>query len=52
MFFLLSNIREIRKIEKYRGPRQLRKIILKEAKDSLVEEAHELMAINKYLHTK
>jgi MFS family permease len=52
VFFLLSNIREIRKIEKYRGPRQLRKIILKEAKDSLVEEAHELMAINKYLHTK
>jgi MFS family permease len=52
VFFLLSNIHEIRKTEKYNGPRELKKIIFKEAKDSLVEEAHELMAINKYLYTK
>jgi MFS family permease len=52
MFYGIPSIKEVRKTEKFKGSRAFKDIILKEAKPTLIEEAHEIMSIKKYLDTK
>ena len=48
VFFGIPKIREVKKKSKFEGKKALRNIILKEAKPTLMEEAHEIMSINRY----
>ncbi len=50
--FLISKIKEVRNIKKNKGKKSFKNIVFKEAKTSLVEEAHELMGIGGYLREK
>ncbi len=51
VFNLIPRIKEIRKTEKIDGNKALKNLIFKQAKHSLVEEAHEIMSIKKYLRS-
>jgi len=46
----LPKIKEIRKTEKFDSSKALKNIIFKEAKPTLLEEAHEIMSMKKYFH--
>lgn len=48
----IPKIREVKKKKKFRGPRDLENLVLKEAKPTLIEEVHEIMHIKKYLTEK
>ncbi|MEN7982233.1 MAG: MFS transporter [Nanoarchaeota archaeon] len=52
VFFGISTIKEVRKTEKFNGTKALKNIILNEAKPTLIEEAHQIMSIKKYLEEK
>ncbi len=48
----IPRIKEVKKRKRFRGPRDLENLVLKEAKPTLIEEVHEIMHIKKYLTTK
>ena len=48
----IPKIKEVKKRKRFKGPRDLENLILKEAKPTLIEEVHEIMHIKKYLTTK
>jgi len=48
----IPKIREIKKTRKFNSSKALKNIIFKGAKSTLVEEAHEIMSIKKYLEMK
>ncbi|GBE20542.1 major Facilitator Superfamily protein [archaeon BMS3Abin17] len=52
VFIGMTKIKEVRKTEKLRNLKDFEEIILKETKPSLVEEAHEIFSIKKYIHTR
>lgn len=52
VFYGIPQIKEVRKTEKFNGSRALKDLIFKETKPTLIEEAHEIMSIKKYLETK
>jgi hypothetical protein len=52
VFFAIPHLNEIRKTEKFEGTRTLKNLILNETKPTLIEEAHQLMSIKKYLNEK
>jgi len=52
VFFGIRRIREIRRIKKFRGPRDLENLLFKETKPTLAEEFHEITHIKKYLTLK
>ena len=52
VFYGIPQIKEVRKTEKFNGTRALKDIILNEAKPTLIEEAHQIMSIKKYLEEK
>jgi MFS family permease len=52
VFWWLPKIKEIRKTKKCDSSKALKNIIFKHGKHILLEEAHEIMAIKKYLRTK
>jgi MFS family permease len=45
----IPKIREIRKTKKFRGVKTFKDLVLKEAKPTLIEEYHEIIAIKDYL---
>jgi|TARA_Y100000034_G_C6877421_1_gene401506 MFS family permease len=49
VFFWIPQIKEIRKTKRFKGSKTLKRIIFQEAKPTLLEEAHEVMSIKKYL---
>lgn len=52
VFYGIPQIKEIRKTEKFNGSQALKDIFFNEAKPTLIEEAHQIMSIKKYLETK
>lgn len=52
VMIFLPKIKEVRKMKSFSGKRALKNIILKEAKPTLVEEAHQIMSIKRYLAEK
>ncbi|MCW8966039.1 MAG: MFS transporter, partial [Candidatus Pacearchaeota archaeon] len=52
VFFIIPQINEIKETEKFEGGRTLKNLILTEAKPTLIEEAHQIMSIKKYIHVK
>jgi MFS family permease len=48
----LPRLKEVRKTKKFKGPKAFNEIIFKEAKPILIEEAHEIISIPKYIHLK
>ncbi|HJX50051.1 MAG TPA: MFS transporter [Candidatus Nanoarchaeia archaeon] len=48
----IRKIKEIRKTKRFNGTRSLKNIIIKEAKPTFIEEAHQLMSIKKYIFEK
>ncbi len=52
VFWWLPKMKEIRKTKKFDSSKTLKNIIFKQAKPTLIEEAHEIMSIKKYLETK
>ena len=52
VFWWIPKMKEIRKTKKFKGPRDLENLVLKEAKPTLVEEVHEIMHIKDYLRMK
>ncbi len=52
VFYGIPHIKEIRKTEKFNGTKSLKDIIINEAKPTLIEEAHQIMSIKKYLEEK
>lgn len=52
VFWWLPKMKEIRKTKKFDSSKTLKNMILKQAKPTLIEEAHEIMLIKKYLETK
>jgi len=49
VFIMIPTIKEIRKKEKFDSSRALKNLVLKEAKQSLIEETHEIISIKEYL---
>jgi|ETNmetMinimDraft_2_1059921.scaffolds.fasta_scaffold00938_7 MFS family permease len=49
ILFWIPQIKEIKKTEKFEGSKALKRMIFQEAKPTLLEEAHEIMSIKKYL---
>ncbi len=52
VFFWLPTLKEIRKTGKFDGSKAFKNIIFKESKPTLIEEAHEIIHIKKYLTLK
>jgi MFS family permease len=52
VFFGVTKIKEVKKTKKFDGKKALKNIILKEAKPTLLEEAHEIMSIKDYIRMK
>jgi len=52
VFFGISQLKEVRKTEKLGGTKALRNLIINETKPTLIEEAHQIMSIKKYLETE
>ncbi len=52
VFWWLPKMKEIRKTKKLDSSKTLKNMIFKQAKPTLLEEAHEIMSIKKYLETK
>ena len=52
VFFWLPKIKEIRKTKKFESSKVFKNIIFKEAKPTLIEEAHEIISIKEYLKEK
>ena len=52
VFKWIPKIKEIRKTEKLNGKKDLKDIFFKQAKSSLIEEAHEIISIKDYLQDK
>ena len=48
VYVLLPRVKEIKKHKKFKG-RALRKMLLKETRPTIIEEAHEIMSIKKYV---
>lgn len=48
-FFWIPKIKEVRKTKDFNSTKVLKNLIFKEAKPTFLEEAHEIMSINKYL---
>ncbi len=49
VIFGLSKIKEVRKTKKFHGANTIKNIILKEAKLTIMEEAHQIMSIKRYI---
>ena len=52
VFFGISQIKEVKETEKFNGTKSLKEIIINDAKPTLMEEAHQIMSIKKYLEEK
>ncbi|MFC1666232.1 MFS transporter [Nanoarchaeota archaeon] len=52
VFYGIPQINEVRKTEKFNGTKSLKNLILTETKPTIIEEAHQIMEIKKYLHEK
>lgn len=52
IFWWIPKMKEIRKTKRFRSSKVFKNIILNQAKPTLVEEAHEIMSIKKYLRMK
>ncbi len=52
IFWWLPKIKEIRKTKKFDSSKAFKNIIFKQAKPTLLQEAHEIMSIKKYLKDK
>jgi len=49
VFWWIPKLKEVKKKHNFQGKKALKNIILKQGKSTLIEEAHEIMSINKYL---
>jgi MFS family permease len=49
VIFGIGKITEVRKTSRFDGAKSLKNVILKEAKPTFIEEAHQLMSIKKYM---
>ena len=49
VYVFLPRVKEVRKTKKFRGVRSLKRILLHETRPTLIEEAHQIMHIGKYL---
>ncbi len=45
----LPRIKEVRKTKRFHGANTIKNVILKEAKPTIIEEAHQIMSIKKYI---
>ena len=52
VFWWIPKLKEVRKNNKIFKPKNFRKLIINQAKSSIIEEAHELLYMRKYLLTK
>jgi MFS family permease len=52
VFWWIPKMKEIRKTKNFDSSKTLKNIIFKQAKPTLIEEAHEIMSIKRYLQTK
>lgn len=52
VFFWMPRLKEIRKVKKLRGFKDLENMVLKEGKPTLIEEVHEILHIKDYLRMK
>jgi MFS family permease len=52
VFFGIPHINEIKKTERFKGQKSLKNLLITEAKPTLIEEAHQIMSIKKYLNEK
>ncbi|MFC1710772.1 MFS transporter [Nanoarchaeota archaeon] len=52
VFWGIPKVKEIKKIGKFKSSRAIKDIVFKHGKSTLLEEAHEIMSIKKYLNTK
>ncbi len=52
VFCWIPRIREIRRTEKLNGTKALKNLVFKQARSALLEEAHEIMSIKRYLRYK
>ena len=52
VFWWLPKIKEIRKTGKFNSSKVFKNLIFKQSKHTLIEEAHEIMSIKKYLRVK
>ncbi len=49
VYVFLPKVKEVRKTKKFKGAGSLKQIFLHETKPTLIEEAHEIMSIKKYI---
>ncbi len=49
VLFGLRRLKEVRKTSKFYGTKSLKNVIIKQAKPTLIEEAHQVMSIKKYM---
>ncbi len=49
VFIWIPKIKEIKKTEKFNGRKAFKNLIFKQAKPTLIEEAHEIVSLKKYL---
>jgi len=49
VIFGIGKIKEVRKISRFYGVKSLENVIIKQAKPTFIEEAHQLMSIKKYI---
>lgn len=49
VFWWVPKLKEVRKTKKFKGKKSIKNILLKEGKATVIEEAHEIMSLNKYL---
>jgi len=49
VYVFLPKVKEIRKTKKFKGASSLKRILLHETKPTLIEEAHEIMHIGRYI---
>lgn len=52
VLYWIPKIKEVRKIEKFKGTSSLKDLVIKEGKPTLLEEAHQIMSIKEYLNEK
>ncbi len=49
VYVFLPKVKEVRKTKKFKGFRSLKKMILQDTKPTLIEEAHQVMHLKKYM---
>jgi hypothetical protein len=48
----VPQLKEIRRKEKFKGTKELKKLIIREARPTILEDVHEIQAIPHYLREK